>query len=123
MGLGGANKEDLTLCFKIMDGVVTNQRLLKCTHEEADDRLLCHANHAVGFDNFKTIIIASPDPDVFVNAIFHYTRWMFSNLEELWIISGKKGAQQAFPVHQLIEKLDGNIIDILPAVHALTGTS
>ena len=36
---------------------------------------------------------------------------------------GKKGAQQAFSVHQLIEKLDGNIIDILPAVHALTGTS
>ena len=42
--LGGANKEDLTSCFKIMDGVVTNQRLLKCTHEEVDDRLLFYAN-------------------------------------------------------------------------------
>ena len=36
-------------------------------------------------------------------------------------VSGKSGSKQAFPVHDLIGVLDDTVIDILPAVHALTG--
>ena len=46
---------------------------------------------------------------------------MFTNLEEVWVISGKRGKEEVFSVHQLIEELDGNVIDILPAVQDLTG--
>ena len=34
-------------------------------------------------------------------------------------MGGKKASHQAFPV---INKMDGVVIDILPAVHALTST-
>ena len=119
--LGGANKEDITSCFKIVEGIVTMVPILKCCHEEADDRMFFHINHAIRSEGFKTVIIASPDTDVFINSIHHFARWMFSDLEELWVISGKRGTQQAIPIHQLNQTLDGNVVDVLPAVHALTG--
>ena len=43
----------------------------------------------------------------------------------MWFISGKKGSLTsltAFPIHKLIEKLEHGVVDILPVVHALTGT-
>ena len=73
-------------------------------------------------ENYSMIIIASPNTDVFINSIHHFNCWKYADLEELWVVSGKRGSQQAFPVHELINKMDGNVIDILPAVHALTGT-
>ena len=122
MFLGGANKDDMTSCYKLMDGNISAQPLLKCFHEEADDRMIFHANHTVKVENYSKIIIASPDTDVFINSIHHFNCWKYADLEELWVVSGKSGSQQAFPVHELINKMDGNVIDILPAVHALTGT-
>ena len=120
--LGGANKEDMTSCYKVVDGNITLQPLLKCTHEEADDRLMFHINHALQIDNFTKVIVASSDADIFVNLIYHFTCWQFSNLEELWMLSGKKSEQQAVPIHDLVAQFDGSVIDVLPAVHALTGT-
>ena len=38
-------------------------------------------------------------------------------MDLIWKIRGK----QAFPVHNLLQAMDNNIIDVLPAVHALTG--
>ena len=119
--LGGANEEDFTSCLKISNGQVQLQPHLKCYHEEADDRILFHVNDGVRRDHMKKIIIASPDTDVFVNAVHHFSRWMYFNLDELWLVSGKSGSRQAFPVHELVDVLDANVIDVLPAVHALTG--
>ena len=33
----------------------------------------------------------------------------------------KSGGKQAFPVHDLVQAMDNDIIVVLPAVHALTG--
>ena len=38
----------------------------RCTHEEADDRIIFHLSHSVKVGKFKSIAIASPDTDVFV---------------------------------------------------------
>ena len=54
-------------------------------------------------------MVASPDTDVFVNAVYHFTQWTYC------------GGKQAFPAHDLVQTIDNNIIDVLPAVHALTG--
>ena len=67
-------------------------------------------------------IIASPDADVFINSIPHFNCWKYVDLEELWLVSGKKVSQQTFPVHELINKMVANVIDILPTLHALTGS-
>ena len=86
--------------------------------------MLFHADHAIKIENFKKIIIVSPDTDVLVSAVHHFSRWVFSDLKELWIIGGNNGTQiQALPVHSLVEKLDGDFVEILPALHALTGIS
>jgi hypothetical protein len=121
--LGCANIDDITSCIVVSNGISCTQQLLKCDHEEADDRMLFHANHAINND-FKKIIIVSPDTDVLVNAIHHFSRWVFSDLEEMWIIGGKNGTQrQAMPVHTLVKELDGDVVEILPDIHALTGNS
>jgi len=121
--LGGAIKEDITSCYKLENSTTTTQNRLKCMHEEADDRMMFHINHAIQIDRFKKIIVASPDTDVFVNLVHHFSKWQFSDLEELWILSGKKSNQQATPIHDLVTHFDQNVIDVLPAVHALTGMS
>ena len=69
--LGGAIQEDVTSCFRVEDSTTTVVHNLKCTHEEADDRMMYHVNHAVQAD-FKKIIVASPDTDVFVNLVHHF---------------------------------------------------
>ena len=40
----------------------------------------------------------------------------------MWAISGRNGATSAFPINRLTEKLELSVADILPAVHALTGS-
>ena len=73
-------------------------------------------------ENYSKIIIASSDTDVLINSIYHCSPWMQADLEELWVVCGEKASQQAVPVHDIITKMDSNVNDILPAVHALTGT-
>ena len=86
--------------------------------------MLFHADDAIKIENFKKIIVASPDTDVLVSAVYHFSRWVFSDLKELWIIGGKKGTQrQELPAHTLVDKLDGDVVEILAAPHALTGIS
>ena len=82
--LGGGNKDNITSCVIIVNGEVSFLQLLKCDHEEADDQLLYHANHALKINNYKKLIIASPDTDVLVNVIHLFSCWMFSDLKELW---------------------------------------
>ena len=93
--LGGANSDDITSCLEISNNEMTQQRQLKCNHEEADDRILFHVNHGVRTAGFSKIVIASPDTDVFVNSVHHFSRWMFCVLNELWVISSKSGSRQA----------------------------
>ena len=97
------------------------ERLLECSHEEADDRIMFHVNHAVKIGNFRSIAIASPDTDVLVAAIHHYNKFIYFDLEELWFISGKSESRTVLPIHDLVNEIDTDFIDILPAIHALTG--
>ena len=57
--LGGAKRDDITSCIMISNGITSSQQFLKCDHEEADDQMLFHADHAIKIENFKKIIIAS----------------------------------------------------------------
>ena len=70
----------------------------------------------------KKLLLASADTDVFVCVIYLYNRWVYRGLKEMWFISGKSGSLTAFPIHQLTENLEHSVVDIFPAVHALTGT-
>ena len=102
---------------------VSLRPLLKYDHEEADNRLLLHANHALKFSNYKKLIIASSDTNVLVNMMQHFSYWIFSDLKELWVLSPNKASQkQVIPVYKFVEELDGEVANVLPALHPLTGT-
>ena len=79
-------------------------------------------NHSIRDDGFQKVVIASADTDVLICTIYHYNRWMYQDLKEMWFFSGKSGSFTAFPIHQLTEKLEHGVADILPVVHGLTGT-
>ena len=93
---------------------------LRNDHEEADDWMMYHLSQSVKDEGFEKVIIASASA-VFICAVYHFNCWIYSGLKEMWVISGKSGATTAFPIHWLTETLKPSVVDILPAVHALTG--
>ena len=93
------------------------EEVLKCTHEEADDTIFFHVNDGIKRNNFTKIVVASPDTDVLVNAVYHFPQWIYCGLKELWVLSGKSGGKQAFSVHDLVQAMDNNIIGVLPVMH------
>ena len=119
------NSSDLKIAiipsFKVCSSDPSNDvESLRNTHEEADDRMMYHIHQSVTTENIERVILASGDTDVFVCSIYHYSRWMYRGLKELWIVSGNSDSKTV-PIHRLAEKLSSDAIDILPAVHALTG--
>ena len=77
-------------CVKVCGGHTSIQRILKSFCKEADDCMLVHVNHAVKVKKFQKVTVASLDTDVFVNLVYHFTRWIYADMEQFWIISGKK---------------------------------
>ena len=96
------------------------ESLLKCDHEEADD-LTFHINHAVIIDQFQKVIVASADTDVFICLMYHFRHWSMYELEELWVVKGQGISSRAVPVHNLVKLMKSDVVDVLPAVHALSG--
>ena len=81
-------------------------------------------NHFINDHGFQKVVRTLADTNVSICAIYHYNRLVYRGLKEMWFISGKKGSLTsltAFPIHELTEKLEHGVVDILPAVHALTG--
>ena len=63
------------------------------------------------------MIIASPDTDIFICSIYHFNRFVFFGLNELWF----RTSRLVVPVHDIVNDIDSDVVDVLPAVHALTG--
>ena len=119
---GGAGEGNVTACIKVcLNDLSDDVASLRNTHEEADDRMMFHIHQSVTTENFERVIIASGDADVFVCLIYHFNRWIYRGVKEMWIVSGKSGSTTVFPIHQLAEQLESNVADILPAIHVLTG--
>ena len=81
--LGGSHKENDAICASFVNGLVSVERLLEYTHEEADDRIFFHANHAIKIGNYGGVVNASPDTDIFVSALHHFCKLNHFDLEEL----------------------------------------
>ena len=86
--LGGCHKSDQNIC--ILASISKAEPLLRCFHEEDDDRIMCHLGHVVKIDKYRCVIILSPDTDVPVCAIYNYLQLLYFGLDELWFISEKK---------------------------------
>ena len=93
---------------------------MECTHEEADNRIFFHANHAIKIENYGSVVIACPDTDIFVSAPHHFCKLKYFDLEELWFVSVRGNSRTFFPIQDLANDLDSDLVVLLPAIHALT---
>lgn len=87
---------------------------LQCNHEEADTRLILHANEAknAGYDR---VVIKARDTDVLVLALGHRDKLS----KEVWMSSGTVRDPKFIPVHGI--NLPAPVIENLMAYHAITG--
>ena len=104
--LGGAGEENVTACIKVCSNNPSDDvDSLRNTHVESDDCMMFHVHQSVTSEKFERVIISSGDTDVFVYSIYHFNRWIYRGLKEMWIVSGKSGSTTVFPIHQLAEQL------------------
>ena len=61
-------KEGHTVCYSLINGIATAERLLESKQEEANDRIFVHANHTIKVGRYYSVVIASPNTDIIVAA-------------------------------------------------------
>ena len=109
----------LGFCVMIADGDVSFKPPLKWDQEEANDPMLFIALMS---NNYKYLIIASPDTDIFVNVTHHLSYWMFSDLKEPWLLSPNKASHSSHPCSWLVQELYEEVASVLSLLHAFSGT-
>ena len=67
---------NLFCCLKFQQTSVLTVFTLRCNHDEPGHRKMTHVDHRNKICSFQNIIIASPDTDVFVLALYHYNQWI-----------------------------------------------
>ena len=115
--LGGCHVADKNICYKLVNGKLTDVPALKSSYDEADDRLIYHLNHAVRTDNISCAHVVSSDTDIFVSLMYHILTWSRYGLQEVWTHHGGS----VNPVHESVSNLPVEVTRILPAIHALSG--
>lgn len=89
---------------------------LRCSHEEADTRLLLHSKHA---DNagYNQILIVSPDTDVAIIGL-----GVICQLKaKLGFVTGKAPNNRLIDLSMMATRLGNSLCSSLPYMHALTG--
>ena len=109
-----ATGEERVLC-SIADADVS--KLVPCSHEEADTRLLLHVADAVQGECRK-VCVRTVDTDVVVLAITHFDR---IKPDELWVALGAGSHFRYIPVHELAASMDQRMCATLHVFHAFTG--
>ena len=59
-------------CRKLLAGNETKITELSSIQEEADDRIMFHINDGVVKHGVQSVLVVSPDTDVFINLLFHF---------------------------------------------------
>ena len=78
-----------------------------------------HINDHVVKHGVQSVLVDSPNTDVFVNLIFHFNKtWQ---LQKLYMKLGNQKTKKTVPVHLLVDQLDNGSVSCLPAIHVLSG--
>ena len=112
--IGGGTTDGL-LALSIKNGHCHEVPALDSDHEEADTRMLLHAQNA---SQDAQRIIQSPDTDVLLLCVTHYDE---IGSDELWFRTGVKDRLRYIPAHKIVISLGPLICKALPAFHSLTG--
>ena len=122
--IAGGLTSDPDKCMVISGGEANESASYRASHEEADDRIMFSVNQLFT-KKVEKITIVTPDADIFVVLMYHLKNtWkgMCLYLLKKGQITVRQRAQwELYPLHLLIPKIEPNVIDQLPAGHALTG--
>lgn len=95
------------------------ESLSGCSHEEADTRILLHAQHAaVHYTPDTDIIIRSPDTDVAILSCM--LCFVFPN-SKVFFKTGTKQHSRLIPMHSITARLGDDMCSSLVGLHAFTG--
>ena len=101
------------MCVSFVSGLISVERL--------PEWFFFHAIHAIKIGIYGSVIIASPDTDIFASALHHFCKLKYFDLEELWFVSRRGNSRTFFPLHDLANDLDSDLAEVLPAINVLTG--
>ncbi|XP_070581399.1 uncharacterized protein [Ptychodera flava] len=108
------------LCYRLRsaNGVmdVTEIPELQCDHEEADTRLLLHAQHASRVGEVDNIVIRSPDTDVFMLAVS-----CAHQLQGQLILHQTSTNGQIIHINKVVEALGDRTAEALVGLHVFSG--
>ena len=90
---------------------------LSCDHEEADTRMLLHAKYVVDNSNGASVIIRSPDTDVFVIAV-GLSQEIAS---PLYFHTGKDDKERTIDVGAVQQELGDELTNAIIGFHCFTG--
>ena len=107
-------------CWKLQSSSISLVPELKCSHEEADTRMILHAKHIQG-----PILIHADDTDVLVLLLSH------SNvLGDVYIKAGRGSKSRIIQIKRIVENLTKDLATVigvqdflksLIGLHAITG--
>ena len=92
----------------------------KSDHEEADTKMFAYGKYIVTEHPIRKMIISSPDTDVAVISCFQKSSHLES-IDEMWLKSGVGDNKEYLPIHDIIDQLGFSVVQLLPAVHSITG--
>lgn len=113
--------DDEVPCKDVKDGKISTVESLHMDIDEADERIIPHAMHAVR-NRTERIVVLSPDSDVTV-LLLYYWETLLSNgiINELWVKAGVANTSRFIPLHTLSTQIGVELCHALPAIHTLTG--
>ena len=88
---------------------------MESDHEEADTRLLLHAQHAA-VDSDR-VIIKTPDTDVFILCI----AMQRVIGKDIYVMTGSGNHFRMIPIMAITERMDEKLCQCLPGFHAFSG--
>ena len=115
--------EEECYSFTEMNGKVTREAVpsLRCSHEEADTRMVYHLYQILRDDASAKIGIRCNDTDVFILLLYHIAHATGS--PAVWVDAGlaSNNTRRYINISKLVSHLDSVPVDALPALHAFTG--
>lgn len=119
---GGFNNGEIVKSVSV--GRCQEEPHLFSNHEEADTKVVLHcvdADELFALSGHNgEIIVESSDTDVLVLLIHHFPK--MENTDKLWLRVGDSNTQRYIPVHDICNSLNPVMIQILPSLHALSGS-
>jgi hypothetical protein len=115
--------EDICYLYKAIDGNVQAHEVteLNSAHEEADSRIIFHADYIGKLceDRQQTIAVRSCDTDVFILLLYHENHLNGTIWMDTGIIS--RNTRHLINISKLTQKLTPPVCAALPTFHAFTG--